>query len=46
MGAKATWAMTAPTLPAAAEKPCAVDRKRVGKHSAGIMKVVALGHEW
>jgi hypothetical protein len=46
MGAKTTWAMIAPTLPEAAEKPCAVARKRVGKHSAGIMKVVALGPEW
>lgn len=36
-------AMMAPTLPEAAERPCEVDLYRVGKHSPGTMKVVALG---
>ena len=43
IGASTTCAMTAPTLPAAADTPCAVARILVGKHSAGTMKVVAFG---
>lgn len=39
----ATCAMMAPILPAAAEIPCDVDLYRVGKHSPGTIKVVALG---
>jgi hypothetical protein len=36
-------ARMAPTLPVAAETPCADARTREGKTSAGIMKVVAFG---
>jgi hypothetical protein len=43
MGAKTTCAIMAPTFPAAAEMPWQVVRKRVGKTSAGVMNVVALG---
>ncbi len=42
-GPKIVCAMMAPTLPEAAERPCEVDLYRVGKHSPGTMKVVALG---
>ena len=35
----------APTLPLAAEIPWELERYRVGKHSPGTMKVVALGPE-
>jgi hypothetical protein len=38
-----TWAMIAPSLPDAAEIPCAVDRYRVGKTSPGMMNVVVFG---
>lgn len=43
MGAKKTWAITAPSLPKPAEMPWPVERTRVGKISAGVMNVVALG---
>lgn len=43
IGAKTTWAIIAPILPEAADMPWEVARKRVGKHSAGTMNVVALG---
>ena len=37
--AKTSDAITAPTLPDAAEKPCAKPRTRVGKTSDGTMKL-------
>jgi hypothetical protein len=46
MGAKKTWAITAPSLPRPALRPWPVLRTRVGKISAGVMKVVALGPRW
>lgn len=39
----AACAMMEPILPEAAEIPWDVERYRVGKHSPGTMKVVALG---
>jgi hypothetical protein len=33
-------------LPAAAERPCAVERMRVGKASLGMMKVVVLAPQF
>lgn len=39
--AKTSDASTAPTLPDAAEKPCAKPRTRVGKTSEGTMKLAA-----
>jgi len=43
MGAKTTCASMAPTFPAPADKPCAVERTRVGNTSPGEMNVVAFG---
>ena len=45
-GPMITCAMTAPNFPEAAPIPCDVLRYRVGKHSPGIMKVVAFGSRW
>jgi hypothetical protein len=42
-GPMITCAMMAPNFPDAALIPCDVLRYRVGKHSPGIMKVVAFG---
>lgn len=42
-GCAMIWAIVAPSFPLAALKPWHVLRYRVGKHSPGIMNVVALG---
>lgn len=42
-GPMITWAMTAPSFPEAALIPCDVLLYRVGKHSPGIINVVAFG---